>query len=88
MLALFAPDAELTSSAPFRVRPTLRGAGRADAIRELRKDVRMDLTHKQLTRERAVWTVRLASDTRGRIEAEFEDGRVVRVQLGPALLER
>jgi hypothetical protein len=47
----------------------------------------MDLTHKQLTRERAVWTVRLEglpSDTRGRIEAEFEDGRVVRVQLGPA----
>jgi DNA topoisomerase IA len=84
---LFAPDAELTSTAPFRVRPTLRGQDVHDAIRELRKDVRMDLTHKQLTRERAVWTVRIEgspSDTRGRIEAEFEDGRVVRVQLGPA----
>jgi NTE family protein len=87
VLELFAPDAELTSTAPFRVRPTLRGQDVHDAIRELRKDVRMDLTHKQLTRERAVWTVRIEgspSDTRGRIEAEFEDGRVVRVQLGPA----
>ncbi|MDT7555271.1 MAG: hypothetical protein QOI16_3811 [Pseudonocardiales bacterium] len=87
VLELFAPDAELTSTAPFRVRPNLRGQDAHDAIRELRSDVRMDLTHKQLTRERAVWTVRLEgspSDTRGRIEAEFEDGRVVRVQLGPA----
>jgi NTE family protein len=87
VLELFAPDAELTSTAPFRVRPNLRGQDAHDAIRELRSDVRMDLTHKQLTRERAVWTVRLEgspSDTRGRIEAEFEDGRVVRVRLGPA----
>jgi NTE family protein len=87
VLELFAPDAELTSTAPFRVRPNLRGQDAHDAIRALRSDVRMDLTHKQLTRERAVWTVRLEgspSDTRGRIEAEFEDGRVVRVQLGPA----
>jgi NTE family protein len=87
VLELFAPGAELTSTAPFRTRPTLRGADAHDAVRELCKDVRMDLTHKQLTRERAVWTVRLdssPSDARGRIEAEFEDGRVVRVQLGPA----
>ncbi len=86
VLKLFTPDVELTSAEPFRVRPLLRGEAARDAVRELCKDVRMDLTHKQLTRERAIWTVRLddpASDARGRIEAAFEDGRVVRVQLGP-----
>lgn len=47
----------------------------------------MDLTHKQLTREQAVWMVRLAdaaSGDRGRVQAKIEDGRVVSVQLGPA----
>jgi NTE family protein len=86
MLKLFAPDVELTSAGPFRVRASVRGEDAHDAVRELCNDVRMDLTHKQLTRERAVWTVRLdgsASGDQGRIEAEFEDGRVVRVQLGP-----
>ncbi len=89
VLALFAPDVELTSTGPFRARALLRGEDAHDAVRELCKDVRMDLTHKQLTRERAVWTVRLdgsASGAQGRIEAAFADGRVVRVQLGPVAL--
>jgi NTE family protein len=86
VLKLFAPDVELTSTKPFRVRMPLRGQDAHDAVRELCNGVRLDLTHKQLTRERAVWTVRLngsASDAKGRIEAAFDDGRVVRVQLGP-----
>jgi hypothetical protein len=88
-VCVFAPDVELTSTGPFPVRSLLRGEDAHDAVREQCKDVRMDLTHKQLTREQAVWTVRLdgsASDTQGRIEAAFEDGRVVRVQLDPAAL--
>lgn len=87
VLALFAPDAQLTSAEPFRVRTLLRGEAARDAVRDLCKDVRMDLTRKQLTREQAVWTVRLdgsASAAQGRIEATFDDGLVVRVQLGPA----
>ena len=47
---------------------------------------RMDLTRKQLTRERATWTVRVdgEADRRGRVEAEIVDGRVTRLRLGPA----
>nr|MBA3907024.1 nuclear transport factor 2 family protein [Pseudonocardiales bacterium] len=87
VLKLFAPDAELTSTKPFRVRTLVRGREAHDAVRELCNGVRLDLTHKQLTQERAAWTVRLdgsASDAQGRIEAAFENGQVVRVQLGPA----
>lgn len=86
VLALFTPDAELTSTAPFRVRTLVRGMDAHDVVRELCGNVRLDLTHKQLTRDRAVWTVRLdgsAPGAAGRIEAAFENGRVVRVQLGP-----
>jgi NTE family protein len=89
VLKLFGPNVELTFAEPFQVRPLLRGDDAHDAVRQLCKDVRMDLTHKQLTRERAVWTVRLdgsASSAQGRIEAAFDDGRVVRVQLGPVAL--
>ena len=38
----------------------------------------MDLTRKQLTRDRAVWDVRLP-EGRGRIEAEIVDGKVTRL---------
>ena len=48
--------------------------------------MKLDLTRKQLTRERATWTVRLDAepDRSGRIEAEIADGRVVRLRLGPS----
>ncbi|MBV8997334.1 MAG: nuclear transport factor 2 family protein, partial [Pseudonocardiales bacterium] len=87
VLQLLAPDLELTSTTPFDVREPVCGQQAHEAIRELWHEVRMDLTHKQLTREQAVWTVRLtdaASGDRGRVQAKFEDGRVVSVQLGPA----
>jgi hypothetical protein len=38
----------------------------------------MDLTRKQLTRDRAVWDVRLPGG-RGRIDAEIVDGKVRRL---------
>jgi NTE family protein len=87
VLRLLAPDLELTSTTPFRVREPVRGEQAHEAVRELWHEVRMDLTHKQLTREQAVWIVRLAgaaSGDRGCVQAKFEDGRVVSVQLGPA----
>jgi hypothetical protein len=43
----------------------------------------MDLTRKQLTRDRAAWTVRLDGGVRGRVEAEFDGRRLVRLRLGP-----
>jgi hypothetical protein len=48
--------------------------------------VQLDLTRKQLTRERATWTVRVDGETelQGRVEAEIVDGRVTRLRLGPA----
>lgn len=87
VLQLLAPDLELTSTTPFGVREPVCGQQAHEAIRELLHEVRMDLTHKQLTREQAVWTVRLvdaASGDRGRVQAKLRGGRVVSVQLGPA----
>jgi NTE family protein len=65
------PDVELTAAGPFRVDGN---DARAD-VAELCRAAAMDLTRKQLTRERAVWDVRLP-EGRGRIEAEIVDGRV------------
>jgi hypothetical protein len=44
----------------------------------------MDLTRKQLARERVTWTVRAADADEaapGRAEAEFRDGRIVSLRL-------
>jgi NTE family protein len=87
VLQLLAPDLELTSTTPFGVREPVYGQQAHEAIRQLWHEVRMDLTHKQLTREQAVWMVRLgdaAPGDRGRVQAKLKDGRVVSVQLGPA----
>jgi len=51
-------------------------------IAELCRTAAMDLTRKQLTRDRAVWDVRLPegpAGSRGRIEAEIVDGKVTRL---------
>jgi NTE family protein len=65
------PDVELTAAGPFRV----DGSDAHADVAELCRTAAMDLTRKQLTRERAVWDVRLP-EGRGRIEAEIVDGRV------------
>jgi NTE family protein len=82
ILPVLAPDVELTSAAPFPVRGPLRGAAVHAAVTALSRDVRMDLTRKQLTRDRATWTVRLG-EVRGRVAAEFDGRRLVRLRLGP-----
>jgi NTE family protein len=79
-------DAELTSTDPFPVRGAVRGRRLHEVMNDLARDVRIDLTRKQLTREKTAWTVRLdsAGGTRpGLVEAEFRDERVVRLHLGP-----
>ncbi len=78
VLAHLAPDVELVAAPPFKV-----GDGSAHAqVAELCRSVAMDLTRKQLTRDRAVWDVRVP-DGRGRIEAQIVDGQVTRLRLGP-----
>ena len=86
VLAILAPDVELTSSAPFRPRDGLRGEHARAEVADLCTAVRLDLTRKQLTRERATWTVRLdgEADRRGRVEAEIADGAVTALRMGPA----
>jgi hypothetical protein len=86
VLSILAPDVELTSTAPFRPRDGLRGGPARSEVAELCAAVSLDLTRKQLTRERATWTVRVdgAADRRGRVEAEIVGGRVTRLRLGPA----
>ena len=86
VLAVLAPDVELVSVAPFRPREGLRGEHARAEVAELCTAVKLDLTRKQLTRERATWTVRLGAepDRRGRVDAEIADGRVTRLRLGPS----
>lgn len=86
VLAILAPDVELTSTAPFRPRDGLRGEHARAEVADLCTAVRLDLTRKQLTRERATWTVRLdgEADRRGRVEAEIADGSVTALRMGPA----
>ena len=81
--AVLAPDVELTSIAPFRVREGLRGEEVHAAVADLCRDVRLDLTREQLTHDRATWTVRLDGGVRGRVEAELDGRRVTRLRLGP-----
>ncbi len=77
VLGHLAPDVELAAAGPFRVDG---GDARAD-VAELCRTAAMDLTRKQLTRERAVWNVRLPEGP-GRIEAEIADGQVKRLRFG------
>ena len=84
ILPALAPDAELTAAAPFPLRDPVSGPQVRAAVADLARDVRIDLTRKQVTRDRATWTVRLG-EARGRVEAEFDGGRVVRLRLGPDL---
>jgi hypothetical protein len=48
----------------------------------------MDLTHKLVARERVTWTLRTrndrpGTDLHGQAEAQFRDGKVTSLRLGP-----
>jgi NTE family protein len=86
LLRALAPDVELTAAAPFPAQ-LVRGSQVRAVVERLCREVRMDLTRKQLTREHAAWTVRLpdaGGDGLGRVVAELVDGRVARLRLGPS----
>jgi ribosomal protein L21E len=58
-----------------------------EVLSSLCRDVRLDLTRKQLTRDLVAWTVRIdgtESVRRGRVVAQFRHGQLVHLQIGPA----
>jgi NTE family protein len=79
-----ADDVELTSATPFPEHGPVQGSAAHEFVERLCRETRMDLTRKQLARERVTWTVRAADADQaaaGRAEAEFRDGRIVSLRL-------
>lgn len=78
---------ELSCTAPFAERGPVRGRQVGQVLQNLSREVRMDLTRKQLTGNRVDWTVRIGEGAAARLgcaEAEFNGDRLVRLRLGPA----
>ncbi|HEX2375139.1 MAG TPA: patatin-like phospholipase family protein [Actinomycetota bacterium] len=89
VLGCFADDAELISAPPFPDQGSLRGRQRISQFvrRHLTADLRVDLTRKQVARNRVTWTVRAdrgdpGERVQGRAEAEFREGRITTLRLG------
>ena len=90
MMELFADDCELVSAPPFSAPGRHRGFG---PVRQLVQEllsagVRVDLTHKLVARERVTWTLRTrndhpGTDLHGQAEAQFRDGKITSLRLGP-----
>jgi len=86
----FAEDAELVSSEPFPSQGSYRGKRqiRRFVAEHLAGDIRVDLTKKQVARNRVAWTVRLlGSDgsyerAEGVAEAQFREGKIKAIRLG------
>ena len=86
----FAEDPELVSEPPFTRPGRHRGSGQARQFvqEQLSAGVRMDLTHKLIARDRVTWTLRRRNDPAGthppgQAEAQFRDGKVTSLRLGP-----
>jgi NTE family protein len=83
-----AEGAELESIDPFPEHAGVRGQQLRDVLSRLCRDVRLDLTRKQLTRDQAGWTVRIDGAEpvrRGRVDAKFRDGQLVHLRIGPTV---
>ncbi|HJQ28355.1 MAG TPA: patatin-like phospholipase family protein [Rubrobacter sp.] len=86
----FAEDAQLVSSAPFPGRGMYKGRARIRAFvtEYLAEEVRMDLTRKQVARDRVCWAVRTvrgeepANRAEGLVEAQFLEGKIKALRLG------
>jgi hypothetical protein len=89
VMTFFAEDAELVSSAPFPEREPYRGRAqiRSFVTEYLAEKDHMDLTKKQVARNRVTWTVRairgnkLAIRVEGLVEAEFRVGKMEALHL-------
>ena len=98
VIGLFADDCELVSAPPFSAPGRHRGFG---PVRQLVQEllsagVRVELTRKLLARERVTWTLRTRGEhggadpvgPAGQAEAEFRDGKVTSLRLGPLPQDR
>ena len=90
VMGLFAEDPDLVSAPPFTGQGSHRGPGpvRQFVQQQLSAGVRLDLTHKLVARERVTWTLRTRNDRpgtdfHGQAEAQFRDGKVTSLRLGP-----
>jgi hypothetical protein len=89
-MGLFAGDPDLVSAPPFTGQGSHRGRGpvRQFVHKQLSAGVRIDLTHKLVAGERVTWTLRTGNDhpgtdLHGQAEAQFQDGKVTSLRLGP-----
>ena len=88
--SFFADDVELRSTEPFPETGPLRGVGDVGAfIDQHSSSAIIDLTRKQVARERVIWTVKTSSNnsgkrTRGRAEIALSAGRITNLLLGPS----
>ena len=90
LFGFFADDVELISTEPFPEARPARGVGRLRAfIEEQLSNATIDLTRKQVARDRVAWTVKTVSDgtgarLRGRVEIALTARRITSLKLGPA----
>jgi NTE family protein len=90
VVSFFAEDAELVSSAPFPGCGTYKGRARIHSFvtEYLAEELRMDLTRKQVARNRVGWVVRTvrgeepANRVEGLVEAQFLEGKIKTLRLG------
>ena len=93
VMAFFADDATITSSAPFPAdgRHTGRTQIRPFVTEHLTREVRVDLTKKQVAHDGVAWTVRApagdgpADRTEGVVEAVFRGEKIESLRLGTAM---
>jgi NTE family protein len=90
VMGRFAEDPELVSAPPFTGHRQHRGSGPARQFvqEQLSAGVRMDLTRKLIARDRVTWTLRkldeqAGTDLPGQAEAQFRDGKITSLRLGP-----
>jgi hypothetical protein len=84
----FAAEATIISEPPFLRQGKHHGVSaiRQFVDQQLSGTIRLDLTHKQVARERVTWALRLRQhgdvDSVGQAEAEFVAGKVTELRLG------
>jgi NTE family protein len=91
VLSFFADDVELVSTEPFPEAGPIRGVSDVSAfIDEHLSSAIIDLTRKQVARDRVAWTVKTSSaassrgHARGRAEVAMTAGRITSLKLGPS----
>jgi hypothetical protein len=90
VMGFFTEDAQLVSSAPFSGRGPYKGRAqiRPFVTEHLAEEVRMDLTKKQVARDRVAWAVKAltgdesANRVEGVAEAEFRGRKLKALRLG------